>query len=325
MLDVSDGDRMRWAALRRRTFLRGVLMSALTVSHAHAWAQDATPSRLSEGTPSRTAQATANLRAAHQLLDRPRIFDDSLALRIIRAHAEAAVRANLGRSPIATFRPFVAVRSRYAEDELARAVQRGVRQYVVLGAGLDTFAYRNPYSGSRLRVFEVDHPATQAWKRARLREAGIAIPESLTFAAIDFESQTLAGGLREAGFKTDEPAFVSMLGVIVYLTRNARMSTLTFVASLPSGTEIVFDYAMAPSGLSESDRRVHDDTTRVVAARGEPWLSYFAPASLAADLRAAGFTSVVDLGPDEIQERYFQGRTDGLRVNGLARLVKAGR
>lgn len=171
---------------------------------------------------------------------------------------------------------------------------------MVLGAGLDTFAYRNPYPVSRLRVFEVDHPATQAWKRARLREAGIAIPESLTFAAIDFESQTLAGGLREAGFRTDEPAFVSMLGVIVYLTRNATMSTLKFVASLPSGTEIVFDYAIAPSVLIESDRRVHDDTTRVVAAPGEPWLSYFAPPSLAADLRVVGFTSVVDLGPDEI-------------------------
>jgi methyltransferase (TIGR00027 family) len=311
--------------IRRRTFLHGVVVSALTVHRARAWAQGATPSLLSEGKPSRTAQATANLRAAHQLLDRPKIFDDPLALRIIGVQAEAAVRANLGRSPIATFRPFVAVRSRYAEDELARAVQRGVRQYVVLGAGLDTFAYRNPYPVSRLRVFEVDHPATQVWKRARLQEAGIAIPESLTFAAIDFETETLADGLRQAGFKADAPAFFSMLGVIVYVTRDAAMSTLKFVASLPSGTEIVFDYAISPSALSEGDRRVHDDTTRVVAARGEPWLNYFAPPTLAADLRAAGFTSVEDLGPDEIQERYFKGRPDGLRVNGLARLVKAGR
>ena len=147
----------------------------------------------------------------------------------------------------------------------------------------------------------------------------------MTFAAIDFETQTLAGGLRQAGFKVDEPAFFSMLGVIVYLTRDAAMSTPKFVASLPSGTEVVFDYAISPSALSESDRRVHDDTTRVVAARGEPWLSHFAPAALAADLRAAGFTRVEDLGPDEIQERYFKGRPDGLRVNGIARLVKAKR
>ena len=187
-------------------------------------------------------------------------------MRIIGVQAEAAVRANLGRSPIATFRPFVAVRSRYAEDELARAVERGARQYVVLGAPT------------------CREPASPSPNHSR-----------------------------------------SPLGVIVYLTRDAAMSTLKFVASLPSGTEIVFDYAISPSALSESDRRVHDDATRVVAARGEPWLSYFAPLTLAADLRAAGFTSVRDLGPAEIQERYFEGRTDGLRVNGLARLVKAGR
>ena len=119
-----------------------------------------------------------------------------------------------------------------------------MRQYVVLGAGLDTFAYRNPYPVSRLRVFEVDHPATQVWKRARLQETGIAIPESLTFAAIDFETQTLSDGLQQAGFKADEPVFVSMLGVIVYLTRDAAMSTLKFVGSLPPKTEIVFDYAI---------------------------------------------------------------------------------
>lgn len=302
--------------MRRRTFLHGLVVSTLAADHARAWAQGATPSLLSEGKPSRTAQATANLRAAHQLLDQPKIFDDPLALRIIGVQAEAAVRANLGRSPVATFRPFVAVRSRYAEDELARAVERGVRQYVVLGAGLDTFAYRNPYPVSRLRVFEVDYPATQIWKRARVQEAGIAIPESLTFAAIDFETQTLGDGLRQAGFKAEEPAFLSMLGVIVYLSRDAAMATLKFVASLPSGTEIVFDYAIPPSVLSESDRRVHDDTTGIVAARGEPWLSYFAPSALAADLRAVGFTSVEDLGPDEIHELYFKDRSDGLRVNG---------
>jgi hypothetical protein len=131
--------------MRRRTFLHGVVVSALAANHARIWAQSTTPSLLGEGKPSRTAQVTANLRAAHQLLDQPKIFDDPLALRIIGVQAEAAVRANLGRSPIATFRPFVAVRSRYAEDELARAVERGVRQYVVLGGGLDTFAYRNPY------------------------------------------------------------------------------------------------------------------------------------------------------------------------------------
>jgi methyltransferase (TIGR00027 family) len=173
----------------------------LLVDRAGIRAPGAAPSRLAEGRPSVTAQSTANLRAAHQLVDQPLIFDDPLALRIIGAPAEVAVRARAGRGAMASFRPFVAERSRYAEDELAWAVQRGIRQYVVLGAGLDTFAYRSPYFGSGLRVFEVDHPATQAWKRERLQDVGLAVPDSLTFAAIDFERQTLADGLQQASFK----------------------------------------------------------------------------------------------------------------------------
>jgi methyltransferase (TIGR00027 family) len=313
--------------MRRRGFLHGLVASglgALLLDRVGARAQDATPSRLAEGRPSQTAQATANLRAAHQLVDQPRIFDDPLALRIIGAQAEAIVRARAGRGTLAAFRPFVAVRSRYAEDELARAVQRGVRRYVVLGAGLDTFAYRSPYPGSRLRVFEVDHPATQVWKRERLQEAGIAIPASLTFAAIDFEKQTLADSLRQAGFTASEPAFVSMLGVVIYLTADAVRSTLKLVASLPRGTEIVFDYAVPPSVLAESDRALHDQTARGVAARGEPWLTYYEPAALDRELRGIGFTRIEDLGPEALHKRYFEGRTDGLHLPGVARLVKAG-
>jgi methyltransferase (TIGR00027 family) len=174
-------------------------------------------------------------------------------------------------------------------------------------------------------VLEVDHPATQAWKRARLRDAGIAVPESVTFAAIDFEKQTLANGLQQAGFKANEPAFFSMLGVVVYLTRDAVLTTLKFVARLPSATEIVFDYAIPPSTLSEGERAKHDDAARRVASRGEPWLTYFEPPMLAGELRRIGFTRLEDLGPDEIHERYFKGRSDGLRLNGVARLMKAGR
>jgi methyltransferase (TIGR00027 family) len=313
--------------MRRRNFLHVLLAGALgALGHrilAHA--QSPAASRLAEGQPSATAQFTASLRAAHQLVDHPRIFDDPLALRIIGAQAEAAVRARAGKSRMAWLRPFVAVRSRYAEDELARAVQRGVHQYVVLGAGLDTFAYRNPYPGSQLRVFEVDHPATQAWKRGRLKDTGIASPDSVTFAAIDFEKQTLAGGLRQAGFRAEESAFFSMLGVVPYLTRNAAIDTLKVVASLPPGTEIVFDYAIPPATLGKEDRARHDDAAGVVATRGEPWLTYFEPATLGAELRAIGLKQVEDLGPDELHERYFKGRTDGLRLPAMARLVKAGR
>ena len=313
--------------MRRRHFLETLLGGALGAlgPRRPARAQSPTASRLAEGQPSATAQFTASLRAAHQLIDHPRIFDDPLALRIIGAQAEAAVRARAGKSRAAWLRPFVVVRSRYAEDELARAVQRGVHQYVVLGAGLDTFAYRNPYPGSQLRVFEVDHPATQAWKRGRRQETGIAIPDSVTFAAIDFEKQTLAGGLRQAGFRAEEPAFFSMLGVVPYLTHTAAIETLKVVASLPPGSEIVFDYAIPPDTLGKEERARLEETASVVAGRGEPWLTYFEPAALGAELRAIGFSRIEDLGPDELHERYFKGRTDGLRLPGIARLVKAGR
>ena len=279
---------------------------------------------MEEGQPSATAQGAAIHRAAHQFLDVPKILDDPLALRIIGTNAESALRANLWRFQKSRFlRAFIALRSRYAEDELARAIQRGVRQYVILGAGLDTFAYRNPYPGSRLRVFEVDHPATQSWKRVRLREAEIAIPDSLTFAPVDFERQTLADGLNRAGFRAEEAAFFSLLGVVVYLTKTAVMETFKFVASLPAGSEIVFDYSILPSMLNESQRSAHESRASRVAAIGEPWITYFDPSSLASELRGMGFKQVEDFGPEEANSRYFKDRTDSLRISGSGRLMKA--
>jgi methyltransferase (TIGR00027 family) len=281
-------------------------------------------SPIEEGSPSRTALSAATHRAVHQLLDVPKVFDDPLALRIICENAKKGIWVDLCQlQKKRSLRAFIALRSRYAEDELARAIQRGVRQYVILGAGLDTFAYRNPYPGSRLRVFEVDHPATQSWKRVRLREAEIAIPDSLTFAPVDFEQQTLADGLNRAGFRAEEPAFFSLLGVVVYLTKTAVMETFKFVASLPAGSEIVFDYGILSSMLSERQRSAREYLARRVAAIGEPWITYFDPASLARDLRGMGFKQVEDFGSEAAKERYFKDRKDGLRISGSARLMKA--
>jgi methyltransferase (TIGR00027 family) len=264
------------------------------------------------------------LRAAHQILDDPKVLDDPIALRIIGAEGESWVRSNLERLQEARFvRAFVVARSRYAEDELAQAIQRGVRQYVILGAGLETFPYRNPYAESGLHVYEVDHPATQSWKRKRLVEAGITIPSSLTFAPVDFEGQTLADGLSQAGFKADQPAFFSFLGVIIYLSKKAVMDTLGFVASLPSGSEIVFDCPVATSSLSEAQRLGREARADRMAAIGEPWQTYFDPVSLAGDLWQMGFKQIEDLGPEAGNERYFQGRTDGLRLAGAGHLMKA--
>lgn len=177
--------------------------------------------------PSRTAQGVALRRAAHQLREQPPIFRDPLALRILGPELEAAVREAVTRpdEPWSRgMRLFLSLRSRVAEDELARALERGVRQYVILGAGLDTFAYRNPYSA--LRVFEVDHPATQELKREYLRRAAIAIPPSVAFAPVDFSRETFLDGLARAGYDASAPAFYSWLGVTPYLAPEVTFDTL---------------------------------------------------------------------------------------------------
>src|ERR1700728_3759233 len=187
---------------------------------------------MQEGKFSRTAQRVAIRRAAHQLLDEPKVLDDPLALRIIGTEAAAALRSDPKEDHVfaRAFRAFMAARSRYAEDELARAVEVGFTQYVILGAGLDTFAYRNPHPG--LRVFEIDHPATQAWKRGQLQAAAISIPPSLTFVPIDFEQQTLESGLNDCGFNRTTAAFFSWLGVTPYLTHRACMTTLSLIGRM---------------------------------------------------------------------------------------------
>lgn len=181
---------------------------------------------MNERQPSRTALGAAGYRAAHQVLEGGKVFSDPLARTILGDGADAII-AGLSADPAQQrMRIFMAARSRFAEDCLGAAVSRGVRQAVVLGAGFDTFALRNPYSDLGLRVFEVDHPATQAWKRKRLSEVGLAIPASLTFAAIDFESDDLGHGLRDAGFDPDHPAFFIWLGVVPWASHHSGYAAL---------------------------------------------------------------------------------------------------
>ena len=271
--------------------------------------------------PSRTAFRVGVRRAAHQLFDSPKVLHDPLALSIIGS--EAASKLSTDESVGSqSLRAFMAVRSRYAEDELASAFARGVRQYVVLGAGLDTFAYRNPHAG--LRVFEVDHPATQEWKRELLRAAGIAIPDHVTFVPIDFERQLLADILRESGLHAGRPAFFSWLGVVPYLTDSAFTATLGYIAAMPPETAVVFDYAVARSALSFRDRMILNALMTRVAAAGEPFQLFFEPAELAERVRQMGFQSYEDLGAVEMNSRYFGDRSDGLCIgSGLGRLLSA--
>jgi methyltransferase (TIGR00027 family) len=239
---------------------------------------------------SATALAVATLRAAHQLLDgEPPILDDPVVLRLLDPEVIAGIRANPERfeAPhVRRLRFHVVTRSRHAEDRLAEAVARGVRQYVVLGAGFDTFAYRQPPWASALRIFEVDHPASRDAKRQRLHGAGIGIPPNVEHVAIDFETTPLRDGLIAGGFDTNAPAFVSWLGVMVYLTWPAIDAVFALVASLPAPSEIVFTFT-APKPPDESDALAER-----AAAAGEPWLTRIEPEALEERLRAHGFTDV---------------------------------
>jgi methyltransferase (TIGR00027 family) len=276
------------------------------------------------GRPSRSALMVAMLRATHQLLDAPKVFDDPLALSILGAEHEAQVRRDPSKFNAAfsrILRTAMAVRSRLAEDELARAIQSGVHQYVVLGAGLDTFAYR--HNEQALRVFEVDHPSTQTWKRSLLQESAIAAPSSLSFVPVDFEKATLPDALREAGCRVDLPVFFSWLGVTLYLSREAIFETLRFVASLPKGSAIVFDYGVASSLLNPMERMGMTHFAKKYAEQGEPWKTYFDPAELVRELRATGFAQLEDLDATKLQARYLCDRQDGLRLGGGTRLMLA--
>ena len=268
--------------------------------------------------PSRTALATARYRAVHQVRDGGRVLHDPLAVQILGEPTDDLQSANVDRR----MQLFVCARARYAEEVLAAAVPHGMDQLVVLGAGLDTFAYRNPHP--ELRVFEVDYPATQAWKRSRLEHGGIAVPGSLTFAPTDFETQSVEEGLRGAGFSTEAPAFFSWLGVTMYLSREAIRSTLRFVAQgTAPGSGIVFDYALAREHLGLVQRFVYDALAARVAAAGEPWISTFDPVALRGELLSLGFSGADDITGDALNARYFEGRKDGLRVGGLVRLMRA--
>jgi methyltransferase (TIGR00027 family) len=274
--------------------------------------------------PSKTALRVALRRAAHQVYDaHPLVLDDPIAVPILGAgYAE-----ELRRTPTRPDRPFsvalrafMVARSRYAEDNLAQAVARGVTQYVLLGAGLDTFAHRNPFP--HLRVFEVDHPATQQWKRDLLQSSDLPLPANLTYAAIDFERESLPERLGATGFDTNASAFFAWLGVVPYLTLTAFRSTVSFIGSQPAGSGVALDYGQPRSALPFVEQLAHDSIASRVQLAGEPFQLFFTPSEIAAEFTA--FRTMEDLGATEINARYFTNRSDSLRLLGTAvRLLSA--
>jgi methyltransferase (TIGR00027 family) len=253
--------------------------------------------------PSRTAQQVAGSRAAHQLIDNASVFKDPFARLLLDADALKAADERAREPASKPFRLFLAARSRFADDCIAQEVDDGLRQVVVLGAGLDTFGLRNPYRDVGLQVFEVDHPATQAWKRERIAASGIALPSELTFVPVDFERDDLAERLVEAGFNGSEPALYIWLGVVPYLARQTVFSLLRFVAGSNAG--IVFDYS-EPLENYAPERRAHAEAMAArVAAAGEPWITLLDPTELSDELIRMGFRDIEDLDPTRLAERYF--------------------
>ena len=278
---------------------------------------------MEEAVPSKTALRVALRRAAHQRYDTPIVFDDPIAVAILGdTYAE-----ELSRTPLRADRPysiglraFLVARSRYAEDNLKRAVDAGATQYVLLGAGLDTFAYRNPYP--QLRVFEVDHPATQQWKRELLHRNHFAIPDSLTYTPVDFEGQLLSSQLGSAGFCQSARTFFAWLGVVPYLTVEAFRATVHFISDQAAGSGLILDYVQPREILPFFEQLAHDSLASRVQQAGEPFQLFFTPDTMAAAF--AGFHGIEDLGVDDINARYFAGRADHLAVRGTAgRLLSA--
>ncbi|HEX5501016.1 MAG TPA: SAM-dependent methyltransferase [Thermomicrobiales bacterium] len=282
---------------------------------------------MDQGRASTMAMQSALQRAAHQWFDdEPKVLTDPVAERFLDSGAREsylALEERSGRAHVASVRVLLVLRNRFAEDELESAAARGVEQYVMLGAGLDTFAFRQPPFAAHLRLFDVDHPATQAWKRARLAAAGLADPPNLRWAPVDFERDALADGLAAAGFDATRPACFSWLGVMMYLTWPAIDAVLGFVAALPRPSTIVLDFVPPDEALTGFDLKAMQRLAAAIASVGEPLRTRPWPEVLAARLRAAGFSRVSLLTPEEANARYFAGRRDGLRVPGYAPLVSA--
>jgi methyltransferase (TIGR00027 family) len=276
------------------------------------------------GRPSATAMAVAVSRGSHRAYDEPPwILDDPYALllagpawRDIHASDEAVFAEPVRRQS----RSSIVVRSRYAEDRLLAGCYR---QYVILGAGLDSFAWRRPGLVGQMRVFEVDHPATQAWKRARADDLGLPIRDGHIFVPVDFEAEPLEAALNRARLDWSQPVFFSWLGVIIYLTTEAVEATLRTVAACAPGSEVVLSYDASEPFLDEVARKMVNIESKMVAAAGEPYTLTFSPAEAETLVRCCGLAVADHLTPTDLYDRYFSGRADGLRPSTAERLMAA--
>lgn len=265
--------------------------------------------------PSRMSDIPSIMRVVHQSRDgEPKILVDPIVAKLVDIGAIDPVwLAPILNHPFAKqWRAGFLIRSRFAEDCLAASAAQGVGQCLILGAGFDTFAFRQPDWAAAVKIFELDYPATQCFKRERLAKSDVALPSNLTFVPIDFETTPLQQALRDTEFQFDRTTFCSWLGVTQYLTDAAIDATLAFVLSLPRGSEIVFSFILPQNELSGTEADAVATAVGKSAEVGEPWLSRFRPAELIARLRSMGFSEVFRLTPEEAEARYLKNRQDGL-------------
>jgi methyltransferase (TIGR00027 family) len=282
---------------------------------------------IQERPASRTAIGVALLRAIHEIDDdSPKILSDPIILLLLDKEALQKAKANLEwlQSPLTiALRSHVVLRSRFAEDCLQQAAVSGVRQYVILGSGFDTFAYRQPAWAASLRIFEVDHPASKRAKVERLRQSGIPLPPNLEFVSADFESASLRDILSSSSLDFKAPAFFSCLGVLVYLPADSIKALFQLVASFPRLSEIVFTFSQGEK--SHGDQAgAHPSLAVAAAAVGEPWRTYHDPDVLHRELFEIGFSQVSFLSPEEAKYLYYRDRRDGLpppRRTSIARAI----
>lgn len=260
------------------------------------------------GQPSRTMLRSAIRRAAHQLFDDPLILNDPIVVGLVPEASESAIRDSLdepGAPEAKLFRCMFAMRSRFAEDRLAQAAVRGVRQYVMVGAGLDTFPWRQPDFAKTMQIFAADHPASLAWTQGRLRQHGLSKPSNLTYVPADLEERRLGEQLTACGFERQAASFCSVLGVMQYLDRETIDALFAFAATLAKGSELVFSFAPPDDQSDGEDRDAFISFGRRPSALGEPWKSRLHPTDLATQLTDFGFSDIFHLTPELARERYF--------------------
>jgi methyltransferase (TIGR00027 family) len=275
--------------------------------------------------PDSTAVRVALWRAMHLEVDQaPHVLEDTVGLQLAAPDDGWRERGDMHPMGTRGFRAAIVARARFIEDLVAEQAAAGVDQYVILGAGLDTLAQRRPDLGARVRIFEVDQPGTQAWKRRRLEACGFGVADWLRFVPVDFETgESWWDGLRAAGFDADRPAVVVSTGVSMYLTKEATATTLRRLAALAPGSTVVMTFLLPAELLDEADRPGLEMSTRGAAASGTPFVSFYSPDEMVALARAAGFRAVEHVASRTLADRYFAGRADGLRPSTGEDLVLA--